>query len=73
MSALKDDLRDLANKSFELGREAGKLEERKEIIEKLAGYLGLTRFSEEHEGAEKNEEWSAGFQAALAIVLSEDK
>lgn len=47
--------------------------EKHRIITSMLDYLELTRFSEESEGATKNEEWTAGFNAAIAIAKGETK
>lgn len=43
-------------------------QDRKKLVHQLNSYLDLARFSEESEGAEPNEQWLLGFQAAIAIV-----
>jgi hypothetical protein len=39
----------------------------------LESYFDLTRYSEEVEGAEPNPEWDRGYQAAMAILRTNDK
>lgn len=43
------------------------------MLKALEDYLELTRFSEEVENAEPNPEWTAGFQAAIAIIKGATK
>lgn len=38
------------------------------IVKAIEQYYELTRYSVDVEGAEDNEEWNAGYNAALAIA-----
>ena len=48
--------------------QTGTMLERGRILKTLNDYLNLTRFSTETEGAEENEQWECGFQAAIALI-----
>jgi len=47
--------------------------ERERVLKVLENYFDLTRFSVEVEGAEKNEDWDNGFQAAIALIKGESE
>jgi hypothetical protein len=51
---------------------AGELHERDRIIQKLAFYFELTQMPGDT-GVDQNEEWDAGFQAAIALIKGEQK
>lgn len=55
------------------GHLKGVSDERERIIKQLESYLWLTGFSERVEGAEPNEQWTLGYQAALALIKGENK
>lgn len=45
-----------------------KREHQFEVLHRMAEYFDLTKFSEQVEGAPKNEEWDNGYRAAMAIA-----
>lgn len=52
--------------------DTGSVAEYDRIMKRLASYFELTRFSQEVEGAPRNDDWDAGFQAAMAIAKGRD-
>lgn len=66
------DLNDLIHTNAVVAFEQGVKTERQRIIKLLEGYLEVTQLPSDY-GIEINEEWDAGFQAALALIKGEQK
>jgi hypothetical protein len=58
--------------AFNSGLESGKGLERKRLIETLLVYLELTKEPNEEGLVTDNQDWDAGFQAAVAIIKCQD-
>ena len=59
----------LLRSAYKLGRQM----EFKRIVSRMEDYYGLVEYSEGVEGAEPNEEWDTGFQAALWLIKGESE
>jgi hypothetical protein len=59
---------DLNQPEYLRGLEAGAQMERAHLIQRLEEYFELVEYSTKVEGANKNEEWDFGFQAAISLL-----
>jgi len=68
MKKLKKELA-LLHSAYRLGKRA----EFKRIVSRMEDYYGLIEYADEEEGAEPNEEWCNGYQAALWLIKGESQ
>jgi hypothetical protein len=72
VSELNDLIASSTIHAYNSGIEQGRHLERDRIIQKLAFYFELTQVPGDT-GVDQNEEWDAGFQAAIALIKGEQK
>lgn len=64
---------DLNQPQYLRGLDAGAQMERANLIQRLEEYFELVEYSSKVEGANKNEEWDSGFQAAIALIKAKNE
>lgn len=73
MSDLQDVIVDSSIKSFNMGVKHGVDQENARLVKRLEGYFELTQERNESGDLFENREWDNGFQAALALIKTEQK
>jgi hypothetical protein len=71
MSELNELIASSAINAYNSGLQKGHQLERDRIIRRMNDYFELVEYSTEVEGANPSEEWDAGFQAAIALVVND--